>query len=120
MIARIEHAAREIETSGPTGCGPPLHLRSARITKSQQLGHFVERLPGRVINRPAEDAILVHTADFHEQRMTAAHDQRHIRLDLKIPAEEGRKQVAFKVIDRQVRPAGAEREAFCDRGPDHQ
>ena len=119
MIAGVEHAARKIETIRLSLGGALFDFRSARITESEQLRDFVERFAGRVVHRSAKNAVVVHAAHFHQQSVAAAHDQRNVPLDL-IAAEKRRKQMAFQMINGEIRFARAHRETLCNRRADHQ
>jgi hypothetical protein len=120
VIARIEHAPRKIETRGIPHRRPLFDLGPAGIAEPQQFRHLVECLAGRVVHRAAKDAVLINPADFNEQRMSAAYDERNVRLDLVIAAEKRGKQMAFEMVNGQVRPASAEGEPLGDGRADHQ
>ena len=120
MIPRINHAPRKFEPCRITAARPPLHFRPTGITKPEHLRHLIERLPRRVVHGPAKDPVIAECPHFHQQRVPAAHDQRHVRRDGKIPGEKRRQQVPFEMIDREIRFPKSERETFGSGRSDHQ
>ena len=88
-------------------------LRSSRITESEKFGDFVERFAGGVVHRSADQLIIAETAHEDRHRMPAADDERDIWFDLAI-AEKWREQMAFEMIDCEVRLAKANGQTFGD------
>src|SRR5437763_5146916 len=90
------------------------------MTVPEHLRHFVERFARRIIHRPAEDAVLPNAAHIDEERVSSTDDQRDVRLDLEIPGEKWREQVALQMVNREIRLSETNRETLCDRRTDHE
>src|SRR5450631_171106 len=97
-----------------------LDLRTTRITEAEHLRDFIECFSCRVINRPAQDAVFIESADLDKQGVSAADDQGNIRLDLEIAGEKWRKQMAFEMVDGEIRFGETERETLGDGSTDHE
>ena len=120
MIARVEHAARQIETRGVALSRATFDGRPAGITQPEQLRDFIESFARCVIQGVTEHAVFIKSENFHEERVTAAHHQCDVRFNVDLVAKEWREQMTFEMVDREIRFAEAERETLGNRSADHQ
>src|SRR6188768_2760043 len=72
-IELLEHRTRETKTPGLTFPGQPLDRCSSRITKTQQVGHFVECLARRIVQRLSQQAVLTPPRNVEQHGMAATH-----------------------------------------------
>jgi len=104
----------------------------------QHLRHLVECFTCRVIHGAAENFVVGESAYLHQKGVTAAYDQRNIRFDgegspvfqavfairhrqdARATSEKWRKQMAFEMIDCEIRPPKAKCEAFRHRCTNHE
>ena len=119
-VTRVDHAARQIEPRRIAASRAALDLRSTRIGQPEHLGHFVECLAGRVIDRPSDDPVITNFIHLHQQSVSAAYDERHVGLDAALAPKKGREQMTLKMIDREIRFPEAEREPLGQRRSDHE
>ncbi len=82
-----------------------LHFRAARIGQAQHLGHLVEGLAHRVVDRRADALIVADAAHGDELRVAARHEQQQIG-ERHVLGETGRQGVRLQVIDGDERLAG--------------
>src|SRR5215467_7565703 len=93
------------------------------ITELQHLCNLIECFAGSVIESSADQFVIIQAVRSNQHRVTAAHDERNIRADrvfLCYAAKEGREQMPFEMIDREVRPPKADGQSFGKRRANHQ
>src|ERR1700736_1125978 len=110
-ILGIEHAARKIEAFGIAMPRMFLNLGPARVTKSEKLRNFVERFAGRIVHGSANDPVIAQRTNKGRHVMSATDDERNIRFSLRL-AEKWREQMAFEMIDAEIRFAEPNRETL--------
>ena len=69
--------------------GEAIHLGSARVRKTEELGGFVETFASGIIDGRAEDNVIQLAANMDEHGMAAADDEGNVRLKL-VKARYGR------------------------------
>src|SRR3979411_2997731 len=96
------------------------NLGTTGITEPEQLLAFIDRFARSIIDGAASQSIIAQPTYLDRHRMSAADNQRDVRFDLKIAIEKRREQMAFEMIDREIRFAETDRETFRNRCADHQ
>ena len=75
VVALPEPGAGQIEGAGPPRGGSALDRRAARVAESEQAGALVERLPGRVVERPPEVPVCAVPGHQDQLRVAAGDEQ---------------------------------------------
>src|ERR1700736_2486664 len=117
-ILGIEHAARKIEAFGIAMPRMFLNLGPARVTKSEKLRNFVERFAGGIVHGSANNPVIAQRTNKGRHGMSATDDERNIRFNPRL-AEKWREQMAFEMVDAEIRLSKTDRQAFRNRRTDH-
>src|SRR5262249_1735782 len=122
-ILRAEHAAGKIKTFRIAATRILFNFRTARITEPEHFGYFVECLTSSIVNGVADDLIIRQATNHDQHRVSAAHDERHIWLDVVVAivldAKKWREQMSLEMIDTQVPSAEADCQSLRNRRTDH-
>ena len=118
-VFRVRHAARQIEARCVSVARPLFNLRSARITEPEHLSDFIESLAGSVVQGASDDFVISDRANQNGYGVSAAHDQRDIRGDVRF-VEKGGEEMALQMIDGEIGLVQSEGQALRDRRADHE
>ena len=85
--------------------------RPAGVAQAHELGGFVKRLAGRVVDGFAQDFVAAHAVHPHQLGVAARDQQRDKREFRRIGTQERRQQMPLQVVHAQHRPLqrGAQR-----------
>jgi hypothetical protein len=86
-----------------------------RVIQPQQLGGFVERFTGRVVDRLAQQFVLANARHANQLRMAAGNQQRHKREFRRIIFQHRRQQMPFHMVNRNRRNIPRERQRTANR-----
>ena len=93
--------------------------RAAGIGQAEQLRRLVERLAGRIVDRRRQPAVVADRRALRAAGNARPNQQQQIGK-IEIGIDQPRAQrVAFEMIDRDERLAGAERDALAREQRDH-
>src|SRR5687768_1903555 len=98
----VQHRSWEIERGGIALAGDFFNFGSAGVMQAEHFADLVVGFARGVIARAAEFVVAAGTFHIEQQGVTAGNDEREMRWHLGF-AYEGRKQMAFKVVDREKR-----------------
>jgi hypothetical protein len=98
----------------------PLERRSTGIAETEEVRHFIEGFPGRIIQSLSQKTVLTPGRDIQKHGMASAHQQAdERRLQLRI-LERGREEVTFQVIYSDEGPVATERQGLAVHHSDEQ
>ncbi len=112
-----QQRAREGEAGGVAPGGQAFQRRAARPAQAEHLGHLVERLAHRVVDRAAEPAVTANAFNRDALAMPAGHQQQQIGERGPAPghARQPRGQcMRLQVVDRQERQAAGDGDALAE------
>ena len=116
----IGHRPREGETPRRALLRHLRQHRPAGIIQAEQLGGFVERFAGGIVDRLAQQCILTDAGDADQLSVATGDQQRDERERRRVIFQHRRQQVAFHVVYRHCRHVPGERQRTPDGSADQQ